>query len=120
MVTDALLNVTRGQRKKKHGAVWGALKSDADRAADLREVIAFETARLMKGANDPKYNVNNHRSDFNDNYLCAYLAVGYTLVTEDRGIRSDIITGGCPEPRVVDVGQAVEIAEAFLESRRAT
>jgi hypothetical protein len=116
-LTEMLLDATRPPRKKRSGRVWGALRSEEEQVIAMREVIASETARLMKAGNDPKYDLSGHRNDFNDNYLCAYPAVGYSLVTEDHNIRKALIYGGCKDPRVVDVDQGVEIAEMYLKGR---
>ncbi len=118
MVTaGATLETMRSRHEYEYGPLWGALKPAAEQAHAQREMIAFDLARLTKGRNNPKYNVESHPTDFNDQYLCAYPATGYTLVTEDRAIRQALIFAGCEDPRVVDVGQAVEIAENFLLGR---
>jgi len=113
----ATLGELRMRHEREYGPLWGPLKPEAEQARAQREMIAFDVARLMKGANDPKYNVESHPGDFNDQYLCFYPATGYTLVTLDGKLRKAVIEGGCPDPRVVDVARAVEIADDYLNSR---
>ncbi len=115
-LTNMTLKIAR-DRAAARGIAPDELKAEPDQAHELRELIAFETARVMKGANDPKYNVESHFGDFNDFWLCAYPAAGYTLVTQDRNIRKACIEGGCKDPRVVDVPEAIAIAENYLNSR---
>jgi hypothetical protein len=113
------LGKLRSRHEREYGWRWGPLKTEAEQARDQREIITFDVARLTKGANDPKYNVESHPGDFNDQYLCFYPATGYTLVTGDGRLRRALDKGGCKDPRVVDLARAVEIAETWLAKREA-
>ena len=58
-----------------------------------RERIAFEASQIFK-AGTRGYRVDKHPTDFNDAWLCAYPAAGYTIVTKDGRLREALKQGG--------------------------
>jgi hypothetical protein len=108
---------------RKHAAadmpVWGPFRPEAEQRAEQREMAAFELAHLLKARSREGYNVEKHEGDYNDGWLLAYPSVGYRLITGDVRLRRALEMAGCTNPRVSDVGEAVDIAESWLTSSRA-
>ena len=97
-------------------ALWGPFRPEEEQRREQREMVAFEVAHLMNSRNPQGYNFRNHEGDCNDGWLLAYLAVGYRLVTSDRRLRRALETGECKNPRVSEVPEAIDLAEAWLQS----
>ena len=108
---------------RKHAAadmpVWGPFRPEAEQRQEQREMAAFELAYLLKARSREGYNVEKHEGDYNDGWLLAYPSVGYLLITGDVRLRRALEMAGCTNPRVSDVGEAVDIAESWLASSRA-
>jgi hypothetical protein len=94
--------------------VWGPFRSDDDQRMNQREMAAFELSHLLKARHRQGYNVQKHEGDYNDGWLVAYTAAGYHLVTGDRRLRRALEMGECKDPRVLDVHEALDVAEAWL------
>ena len=99
---------------------WGPFRPEEEQRREQREMAAFELVRLINSRNPQGYNVRKHEGDYNDGWLLGYLSVGYRLVTNDRRLRNSIEMAGCKDPRISDVGEAVELAEAWLAGGRAS
>jgi hypothetical protein len=117
VAAGAVLEISR-----KHAAnsadTWGAFRSDEDQRRAQRELIAFEVSLLDKARHPQGYNHDKHRSDYNDYWLCAYCAAGYTLVTADDRLRRSLLDAGCKDPRLVSLEEALAIAESWLARPR--
>ena len=94
--------------------IWGEFRTDEEQRREQREMIAFELSLLQNALNPQGYNIDNHRGDYHDSWLLAYLAAGYYLVTRDGRLRSALRNGGCDDPRVIDVGAGLDLVEAWL------
>jgi hypothetical protein len=112
----AVLEISR-KHASEHTAVWGAFRSDEDQQRAQRELIAFEVSYLQKARGAQPYNHEKHRSDYNDYWLCAYCAAGYTIVTTDGRLRSAVRDGGCSDPRIVSLDEGIALAESWLAGR---
>lgn len=112
-VAEAVLEISR-----KHAAdvqpLWGEFRTDEEQRREQREYIAFELSLVQHGRNPQGYNVAKHKGDYHDSWLLAYNAAGYHLVTNDARLRSALKMGGCTDPRVVDLAEALDLAEAWL------
>ncbi len=115
VVPKMLLDISRGIAAKV-APDWGPMKSEQQQTIDQREVVAFEIERLRKQKSRNGYNVDKHEHDYNDSWLLPYLAVGYTLVTEDGVLRRALLQGGCKDPRVVNLIEGLDLAEGWLRS----
>jgi hypothetical protein len=113
VVADAVLEISRKQAGAQ-SPDWGAFRSEDEQRREQRELAAFELSHLLNGQNPHGYNVDKHRGDYHDGWLLAYLAAGYHLVTSDARLRSALRLGGCEDPRVLDVGAGLDLAEAWL------
>jgi hypothetical protein len=85
--------------------------------AAQREQIALETAFLNMSRNPQPYNHGNHRSDYNDYWLCTYCAADYTLVTTDGRLRTALRDAGCEDPRLVSLDEGIALGESWLAGR---
>ena len=112
VAADVVLDVSR-RHTRTDDAGWGAVRSDDDQKRAQRELIALEVSWLQRARNPQPYSHEAHRSDYNDYWLCAYLAAGYTLVTTDDRLRKAIREGGCADPRLVTLDEGLAIAEAW-------
>ena len=77
---------------------------------DFREFSYFEVGMMMKAVLNDDYNFAKHRNDCHDHKLCAYIGLGFVLVTRDRRILDNLSRAGCPSPRVATLAQALEQA----------
>lgn len=93
---------------------WGPLRAEEDQKHAQREVIAFEVSLLRKALNPAGYNHAKRRSDYNDYWLCAYPAAGYTIVTREKRLPDALKQGECVDPRMVSLETGIAIAEAWL------
>jgi hypothetical protein len=112
----AVLEISR-KHAADYAPIWGDFRSEEDQTRAQRELIAFEVSYLQKARGPEPYNHDKHRSDYNDYWLCAYCAAGYTLVTNDERLRSMVRDGGCDTPRLSSLDEAIAIAEAWLAGR---
>jgi predicted nucleic acid-binding protein len=113
---DVVLEISR-KHAADYAPIWGAFRSEEDQKRAQRELIAFEVSYLQKARGPEGYNHDKHRSDFNDYWLCAYCAAGYTVVTNDERLRSMVRDGGCDNPRLISLDEAIAVAEAWLAGR---
>jgi hypothetical protein len=113
MVANAIFEVSR-KFEKKHAPGWGQFSEPEDQKHAQREVIAFELALLLKAKDHSDYKIEKHQNDYNDGWLCAYPGAGYTLVTGDRKLMKALQRGECKNPRVLEVGAALDLAEKWL------
>ena len=113
LVTEAVREVSR-KHIKEDASLWGGFRTDADQELAQREIIGFELSHLLKSRNPQGYNIQKHRSDFNDSWLCAYPAAGYTLVTTDARLRDAIKLAKCPSPRIASMDEGLALAEKWL------
>lgn len=95
--------------------IWGPFRPEAEQRYEQRELAAFQLAQVLKSRQG--YNFQGHEGDFNDGWLLAYLSVGYRLVTGDQRLRRALETAECRDPRVCGIGEALDLAEAWLGSR---
>jgi hypothetical protein len=116
VAADGVLDISR-KHASDQAALWGPFKSDDDQKHAQRELIAFEVSLLQKARNPQPYNHANHPSDYNDYWLLAYCAAGYTIVTIDDRLRRTITNAGCVDPRLVTLDEGLARAEAWLASR---
>jgi hypothetical protein len=84
---------------------------------DLREYSHLEALIMTKALLHKRFNFAKHRNDYHDQMLCAYPAVGYVLVTRDRGIRENLALAGCPNPRLTDLASALSDTEGKAENK---
>ncbi len=94
---EILLSANRNERQP-----YDEQSSEKIRSG-LREFLHHHSGLLRKLGNRQRYNFRKHRSDFVDCNLLAYCAAGYTLVTQDDGIRRTLKLGKCPSPRVIEL-----------------
>lgn len=94
--------------------IWGAFRTAEDQRDVQREMIAFTLSDLFKARNPGGYNAHKHKTDYNDGWLCAYPAAGYTLVTLDNRLKDALKQAGCKNPRVVNMSEALQVAETWL------
>jgi hypothetical protein len=116
VATDAVLTISR-KHASDQAALWGPFKNDDEQKHAQRELIAFEVSLRQKARNPQPYNHANHPSDYNDYWLLAYCAAGYTLVTVDDRLRKTITNVGCVDPRLVSVDEGLARAESWLAGR---
>jgi hypothetical protein len=107
------------ETSRKHAAlfspIWGGFRTEEDQKLVQREMIAFTLSDLLKARNPGGYNVYKHKTDYNDGWLCAYPAAGYMLVTLDSRLRNALKQAGCKSPRVLNIGEALDVAEMWLD-----
>jgi len=117
VATDTVLQIAR---KYTEGDIpeWGPMRDPADQKHAQREQIAFEVSLLRKAQNPGGYNHAKWRGDYNDYWLCAYPAAGYTIVTRERRLRDALKQGECVDARVVTLEEGIAIAEDWLARRR--
>jgi len=115
-VADAVVQVSRKHVVALTPSTDG-VRTEEDQKRAQREFIAFETWYLRVAGNPDPYNHAKHRSDYNDYWLCAYPAAGYTLVTKDGRLREALRAGGCDDPRFVSLAEGLSLAEAWLAGR---
>lgn len=108
-----LLEVSRNHAAKEIPK-WGPLRTEDDQKCEQRELIAFEVALIRKAENPAGYDHARRRSDYNDYWMLAYPAAGYTLATSDKRLRNLIRFGGCPDGRLVSLDDAIEAVEAWI------
>jgi hypothetical protein len=111
VIADAIVRTSR-KCEEPFAATWGAFRSWEEQKTAQSEVIAFELAQFHKARDHHKYKV--HPNDHNDGWLCAYTGAGYLVVTSDGKLRRALLRGGCKDPRVLDLGAALDRAEASL------
>lgn len=99
-------------------ATSGPTRADEDQKRVQRELIAFEVSLLRKAQNPAGYNHAKRRSDYNDYWLCAYPAAGYTIVTRETRLPEALRQGGCVDPRMVSLDKGIAIAEDWLARTR--
>ncbi len=97
LAANAVLAVSRDVMEKDI-PTWGPQRDEADQRHEQREQIAFEVALLRKAQNRDGYNHAKRRSDYNDYWLCAYPAAGYTIVTREKRLPEALNQGGCVIP----------------------
>lgn len=97
---------------------WRPMRDPDDQKHAQREQIAFEVSLLRKAQNPAGYNHAKWRSDYNDYWLCAYPAAGYTIVTREKRLRDALKQGECVDPRVVGLEEGIAIAEDWLARSR--
>jgi hypothetical protein len=113
VAANAVLEISR-KHALANAPDGGVFKSDEEQRRAQRELIAFEAWYLEMARNPKPYNHASHRSDYNDYWLCAYCAAGYTLVTTDGRLLKAIKAGGCSDPRLVNLDEGLALAESWL------
>jgi hypothetical protein len=115
MAASAMLEISR-KHAEDFRPLWGEFRSEEEQKREQREMSAFELSLIQNARNPQGYNLDNHRGDYHDSWLLAYTAAGYHLVTRDARLRSALRTGECDAPRVLDVAEALDLAEAWLRA----
>jgi hypothetical protein len=116
VAADQILTVSR-ETCASEVATSGPVRTDEDQRHVQRELIAFEVSLLRKAQNPAGYNHAKRRSDYNDYWLCAYPAAGYTIVTREKRLRDALKQGECVEPRMMGLEEGITLAEKWLAGR---
>ncbi|MDJ0766700.1 MAG: hypothetical protein QNJ97_27255 [Myxococcota bacterium] len=105
---DALVNMYRSV-----GEMIGTPRDAKDIRRDLREHLHFHAYLGWMSVRDRNsYNFKKNDTDAHDRWLLVYLADGYTLVTADDRLRSNVEHSGCPSPiRIVSIEEAIKLVE---------
>jgi hypothetical protein len=111
VLREAIVSAARDLKEPRVSS-WGKMRSREDQKIAMREVIAFRISRYLKARQHPNYSVKTN--DHNDGWLCPYPGAGFVLVTADGTLKRALLMAGCEEPRLMELPEALDAAEAAL------
>lgn len=111
VLTETILETARRIEERRVSS-WGPMVSREDQKIAMREVIAFRLSQYRKARLHPDYSVKTN--DHNDGWLCPYPGAGFVLVTGDEKLKRALLMAECENPRVMELPEAVDAAEAAL------